>query len=74
MKDVYAQWDALCKEYQEAHDAHFKAFATVTSGFARVANGTGGNPSDQELTEFEDTWARLEEIRKRMDEFVSANT
>jgi hypothetical protein len=74
MKDVYEKWDALCKEYEAARDAHNAAYAAVTRGFARVAKGTGGNPTEQELDSYEDTSQKLEEIKRRMDEFVKANT
>lgn len=74
MKDAYEKWEALCKEFEAARDAQFDAYAAVTRGFARVAKGTGGNPSEEELDAYEKTSQRLEEIERRMDEFIKANT
>ncbi len=74
MTNVFEQWDALCKEFEAARDAQFAAYVAVTRGFARVAKGTGGNPSMEELEEYEKTSQRLDDIKRRMDEFVSANT
>jgi hypothetical protein len=74
MKDAYEQWDALCKKFEAARDAHNNAQAAVTRGFARVAKRTGGNPSEDDLDAAEAAWQRLEDIKRRMDEFVKANT
>lgn len=74
MNDTYEKWDALCKEFEAARDAHNEAQAAVTRGFARVAKGTGGNPSEDELNAADFAWQRLEDIKRRMDEFVKANT
>jgi len=71
---VFEQWDVLCRDFEAARDAQFVAYAAVTQGFARVARGTGGNPSKEELEEYENTSRRLEEIKRRMDDFVKANT
>ncbi|MGH8619986.1 MAG: hypothetical protein ACREUW_20030 [Burkholderiales bacterium] len=74
MKDAYEKWDALCKEFEIARDAHNAAYIAVTQGFARVAKGTGGNPTEQELDVYEETSKNLDEIKRLMDEFVKANT
>jgi len=74
MKSVYEQWDVLCKEFGAAGEAFNAAQGAVTRGFARVAKGTGGNPTEQELDEAETAWKALEDVKRRMDEFVKANT
>lgn len=74
MQDAYEKWDALCKEFEAARDENFAAFAAVSRGFIRVANNSGGNPTDEELAAYEQTWERLEELKRLMDEFVKANT
>ena len=71
---AYEQWDALCKEFEVARDAFNTAQGGVTRAFARVAKGTGGNPTEQELDAAETAWQKLEDVKKRMDEFVKANT
>ncbi len=72
-KDAYEKWEALCKEFEAARDEQFAAYAAVTRGFARVAKGAGGNPSEKELDAYEETSKRLDEINRRMDAFVKAN-
>lgn len=74
MKDAYEKWEELCKEFEAAREAQFAAYAAVTHGFARVAKGTGGNPTTEELDAYEKTSQRLEDIKRRMDQFVKANT
>lgn len=74
MTDAYAKWDALCREFEAARDSQFAAYAAITRGFAQVAMGTGCNPSENELDAYERTSQTLEEIMRRMDEFVKANT
>jgi len=74
MKDLFEQWDALCKEFEAARDAHNVAQSAVTSAFSRVAKGTGGNPSDEDLEAAERAWEKLGDVKKRMDEFVRTNT
>jgi hypothetical protein len=74
MKDAYEKWEALCKEFEIARDAQFTAYTAVTRGFARVAKGAGGNPSEEESDAYERTSQRLDEIERRMDEFIEANT
>ena len=74
MTEAYEKWGALCKEFEAARDAQFAAYAAVTRGFARVAKGTGGNPSEEELDAYEQTSQTLEDVKRRMDEFVKANT
>lgn len=71
---AYEQWNALCKEFEAARDAFNAAQGAVTRAFARVAKGTGGNPTEQELDAAENAWQELEDVKKRMDEFVKANT
>ena len=74
MTNVFEQWNVLCREFEAARDAQFAAYAAVTRGFARVARSTGGNPSMEELEEYKNTSQRLDDIKRRMDEFVKANT
>ena len=73
MKDAYKKWEPMCKEFEAAREAQFVAYVAVTRGFARVAKGTGGNPTEEELDAYKKTSKRLEDIKRRMDEFVKAN-
>lgn len=73
-KDAYKKWEALCKEFEAARDAQFAAYTAVMRAFARGAKGAGGNPSEEELDAYESTSKRLDEINRRMDEFIEANT
>lgn len=74
MNDVYAQWEELCSEFEAAREAHLKALGVVTGAFRAVAAGGSNNPSDQELSDMTDTWARVQAIERRMDEFVKKNS
>lgn len=74
MTDPNQNWEELCREFEAARDAHNVAYAAVTRGFARVAKGTGGNPTEQELDAYEVTSKQLEQMKRRMDDFVKANT
>jgi hypothetical protein len=72
-KAQYAQWHALCKEYEKVRDRQRAAFCVVVSKFGAVAKGTGGNPTDAELEEFDQSSKALEEIQAKMDKFVKEN-
>lgn len=72
--NVYAEWQKLCDEHESAREDYFRAFTTVNQKFAAIAQGTSSiNPGDDELSEFETTWQRWVDVRRRMDEFVKAH-
>lgn len=71
--DAYAEWQKLCEEFEEGREANFQAFSVVNKKFAAIGQGTSRiNPTDNELSEFERTRKVLEDVNRRMDEFVKA--
>ena len=73
--EVYAEWQKLCEEFEEARDANFQAFSVVNKKFAAIGHGTSNiNPTDDELSEFERTRKALEDINQRVDKFARAHT
>ena len=70
LKRQYADWDKLCKEFEQARDEQFKVFGIVRGKFAAVAQNKGGNPSNEELEGFEKANKRLDDVLRRMDEFA----
>jgi hypothetical protein len=74
MKELHAEWQALCQEHDTARDAHFKAWAVVTRKFGDIAsNRSKDNPTTAELDESDLTWRQWLDVRRRMDEFVKQN-
>ncbi|MHB9072907.1 MAG: hypothetical protein ACYC6G_05230 [Desulfobaccales bacterium] len=74
MDEIYAEWQKLCKEFETARDAHFRAFALVNQKFAAIFQGTSRiNPSEDEMSESEEAWKRLQNVEKRMEEFVKVH-
>jgi len=69
MKDIGAEWDRLCKTYEAANQLHQAAFGAVN----KKMRGPG-NPTEGELDAMEASWKDLENIKKRMAEFVRMNT
>lgn len=72
-KAQYAHWHALCQEYEKVRDRQRAAFDVVVSKFGAVAKKVGGNPTDAELDEFENSSTALEAIQAKMDKFVNEN-
>jgi len=69
--EIYAEWEKLCEEHEKAREAYFKAFACVNQKFAAIGRGTSNeNPSDNELSEFDEAWNAWENIKNRMHKFV----
>jgi hypothetical protein len=73
LKRAYAEWDKLCKEFEQARDDQFKTYAVVSGKFAAVAQNKGGNPSNDELDKFEKANKRLDDAIQRMNEFARKN-
>ena len=72
--DTYAEWQKLCEEFTAARDTHWKAWGVVNQKFMTINQGASQiNPTDDELADFENTGQALEDIVRRMDEFVKAN-
>jgi hypothetical protein len=74
LKNAYKEWDKLCEEFERARDEQFEAYAVINGKFGAVARNEGGNPSDEELERFESANKRLDDVLRRMEEFVEANT
>ncbi len=72
--DVYTEWQKLCDEHEAAREAYFQAFADVNQKFSAIGQGTSSNnPSEEELSKFEETWQAWEDVKRRMDQFVRDN-
>lgn len=69
------EWGKLCEEFDVARDADYKALNAVNQKFAAIGQGRSNtNPTDAELLEFEKSGDALENIRRRMSEFVKKHT
>lgn len=69
--NVYTEWQKLCDEQEVARDTYFQAFTTVNKKFSAIGQGTSSdNPSEDDLSKFEETWQTWEDVKKRMDQFV----
>jgi len=69
--EISTQWQVLCVEQDNARDAYFSAHSFVNQKFAATGNGTSKeNPTNGELSDFENTWRTWESVKQRMDEFV----
>jgi hypothetical protein len=67
--EIYAQWQKLCAEHDTARDAYFGALFAVNEKFAAIGKGVSStNPTDDELSEFEKTWERWKDVKRRMDD------
>ncbi len=73
MRDIHEKWSDLCEEFEPAKSAYLDVCATVIPVFARVANGGCSNPSMADLDLYEQRSQRIEEIKRKMDDFVKAN-
>ena len=69
--ESYSEWEKLCKKHDIARDAHYKALGAVTRKFSAIARLTSQeNPSEHELTTFEQTGQDWEDIKNEMARFV----
>ena len=69
------QWQHLCDEFQAAKDAHDRASGIVIRKFSAIGAGRSReNPTEAELDEFDHARDALEEVKRRMDEFVERHT
>jgi hypothetical protein len=74
MKDVYTEWQQLCKEFEAAREAFFRAFVPVNQKFTAIFQGTSRtNPSEEEQLEMDGAWERWQAVMGRMDEFVKVH-
>lgn len=73
MATLGEQWEALCEEYEAAKAEDHRCFAKVNSAFAAVYAGKGANPSEEDMAAWDAARARLDDVKKRMDEFVKNN-
>ena len=74
MPDVYAKWQQLCKEHDDARDEYFLSFIPVNKKFSQIFQGISNtNPSDEELSKFEAAWDKWQDVKRRMDEFIKVN-
>jgi hypothetical protein len=75
MTNLYEEWQKLCDEHDAARDAYSEASQVVNSKFAAVAKGTSrSNPTDEEFEKLEFAWKALEDVRRRMQDFVRRST
>lgn len=73
--DVYAEWQRLCEEYEDAREANFQAYIAVNRKFIAIGQGTSiTNPTNDELSKFENTQIALEGINQRMAQFIKKNS
>jgi hypothetical protein len=69
------EWEKLCEEHEVARDAESKAMGIITYKFKQIAQeGSGANPTIEELDEWEAVENKLQDVRRRMNEFIKANT
>jgi hypothetical protein len=74
MTDVEVEWQSLCKEFEAARKAFFRAFTPVNQKFTAIFQGTSRtNPSEEDLSEMEAAWERWQSVRRRMVEFVKVH-
>lgn len=71
MATLGEQWGALCDELRIAQAEDHEGWAKVTTAFAAVYAGKGPNPAESDMDQWDAARARLEDIKKRMDEFVA---
>lgn len=71
---IARQWKALCDEFQGARNKAMECFGVVNTAFRGVYEGTGPNPTQQELDAWDAANAHVEDVKKRMSEFVRRNT
>jgi hypothetical protein len=75
MLDKHEQWRGLCDEHEVARAAYFANSRMLTDKFSRLFQGDiSAKPTEQEIARAQDARDRWEEVRRRMDEFVSRNT
>lgn len=68
---VHMEWQKLRDEHEAASETYFQAFTAVNQKFAVFGQGSSStNPTDEELSKFEETWQAWEDVKKRMDQFV----
>jgi hypothetical protein len=74
MDDVYNEWEQLCKEFETARDAHFRALVAVNQKFSAIFQGTSIiNPSEEEMAKSEAAWEKMQSVIQRMDQFVKVH-
>jgi len=72
---IYTEWQRLCEEYEDAHEANFQAYTTVNRKFVAIGQGTSNtNPTNDELLKFENTRIALEDVIQRMNQFMKKNS
>ena len=75
MLDKHEQWRGLCDEHEVARAAYFANSRMLTDKFSRLFQGDiSAKPTEQDIARAQDARDRWEEVRRRMDEFVSRNT
>ena len=62
-----AIWQGLCKELEEKRLVAFSIFRVINPKFTSRLN-----PIEDELSESESAWNALEDVWRRMDEFINA--
>ncbi|MCU7918583.1 MAG: hypothetical protein KZQ95_09525 [Candidatus Thiodiazotropha sp. (ex Epidulcina cf. delphinae)] len=71
---IYDEWENLCEEQEKAREAYFKAFACVNQKFTAMGQGVSNeNPSDSELSEFDEAWKAWKDVKDRMRQFAKDN-
>jgi hypothetical protein len=73
--EIHAEWQELCEEYEEAREANFQAYTAVSRKFVAIGQGTSiTNPTNDELSKFENTRVALEDVNQRMAQFIKKNS
>lgn len=70
MININQEWQELCKELDIAKDEHLKAYHIVNQKFMSMKD----NPTIEEARAFNIASSKLDDIDRRMREFVERNT
>jgi hypothetical protein len=71
MVDDRKRWAALAADYRAARRAAHEALTAVKRSYGSVEDGTYGNPTDQQLWAWEQSRARYERSRRRVEAFLA---
>jgi hypothetical protein len=71
MTDLSTEWQQLCKEREAAKNVEDQLFGPIHQKFRQIFQGTSHtNPSDDELSKLEIAREVLQDVLRRMDEFI----
>lgn len=74
MSDIGAKWEELVGEWDAANERFLDSFTAVIPYLKDVAKSSAAdNPPIEAMQEQQNAWTELEDISRRMDEFVKQN-